>query len=115
MRNQILTHITNHFSTNQLIRKISLAFLLTGSSSPFIHAQCNAVPGEIKGTVYIDLNLNGISDAGDGTKSQAIIKVFTVNNQLVAQATTDANGNFQVSGLTNLKTYKLELQKPSRL
>jgi uncharacterized repeat protein (TIGR01451 family) len=113
MRNQILTHITNHFSTNQLIRKISLAFLLTGSSSPFIHAQCNAVPGEIKGTVYIDLNLNGISDAGDGTKSQAIIKVFTVNNQLVAQATTDANGNFQVSGLTNLKTYKLELQKPS--
>jgi len=117
MRKLIHTHNYNQFLLItlfgiQLLRKATLACTLICLSQQFLNAQCSASAGEIKGLIYIDLNLNGIHDAGDGSKAQLIIRAFGPNNQLVAQATTDANGNFLFSGLGNHKTYKLELQKP---
>lgn len=118
MRKLILTHIYNQFILVafpgiQLLRKVILACTLFCISQQISYSQCAAAVGEIKGVVFVDLNLNGVQDAGDGIKSQVTIKAFGQNNQLVAQSTSDANGNFMFSGLQNLKTYKLELQKPA--
>jgi uncharacterized repeat protein (TIGR01451 family) len=115
MRKHILTHIIDPIQLNQLkavlLRSRNIVYLLAFTGFiQFSHAQCPA--GELKGSVFLDLNFNGLADANDGFKSQVAIRAFDVNNLLVSQVVTDGNGNFTITGLSNNKTYRLEMIKP---
>jgi hypothetical protein len=112
MRKHILTHIIDPIQLNQLkavlLRSRNIVYLLAFTGFiQFSHAQCPA--GELKGSVFLDLNFNGLADA---FKSQVAIRAFDVNNLLVSQVVTDGNGNFTITGLSNNKTYRLEMIKP---
>ena len=51
-------------------------------------------PVEIGDTVFIDVNMDGIQDAGDTPVVGATVNLFDLAGNLVATTTTDANGNY---------------------
>ncbi len=117
MRKHILTHkidlfTINQYIDNQLLNRFWFALFSFFLSYQITYSQCPAGPGELKGSVFIDLNFNGLADATDGVKSQVTLNAYGVNNQLVGQVLTDINGNFTLTGLANNKTYRLEMIKP---
>lgn len=61
-----------------------------------------AQPASIAGSVYVDANNNGVRDAGERGIAGATVQVIVVNSIAPQQSltlTTDANGNYSVTGL----------------
>src|SRR5450432_1348740 len=59
-----------------------------------------AANGQISGTVFLDMNSNGIQDVTDPTEPGeygVTIKAYNASNALIATATTDAAGNYSFS------------------
>ncbi len=85
----------------------------------------NFVKGEIHGTKFIDLNGNGVKDAGEGCPAapdpnNAGCQGVTVHldgtdgmgNPVHLTTTTDSNGNYQFTGITP-GTYTVTIDEPS--
>ena len=56
--------------------------------------------GEIGDRVWLDANKNGIQDAGEAGVSGVTARLVDADGNVVATATTDANGNYLFDGLT---------------
>ncbi len=56
--------------------------------------------GEIGGTVWFDLNSDGIFDANESASQNTMIEIFNNDLQLLGTAFTDSNGNYLFSNLT---------------
>lgn len=61
-------------------------------------------PIEIGNYIWNDLNRNGRQDPGEPGIANAVVQLFDSGNNLVATATTDANGNYIFSSVTGLTT-----------
>lgn len=97
-----------------LVQALALSSIsLFGSQYAF--TQCQTSPNAIKGSVYMDLNYNGIQDPGEPGKDLILIKAFNNNGDLIGQSYSDVNGDYVIAGLSNLSKYRLELHKPSHL
>ncbi|MCP5240234.1 MAG: carboxypeptidase regulatory-like domain-containing protein [Zoogloeaceae bacterium] len=55
---------------------------------------------EIGDRVWLDANKNGIQDAGEAGVSGVTARLVDADGNVVATATTDANGNYLFDGLT---------------
>ena len=60
---------------------------------------CEVEPASIKGTVYHDRNNNGIQDPGEEGIEGVVIQLFDADENVIAETTTDANGDYYFEGL----------------
>ena len=72
---------------------------------------CEVEPASIKGTVYHDRNDNGIQDPGEEGIEGVVIQLFDVDGNVIAETTTDANGDYCFDGLAPGE-YKIREQQP---
>ncbi len=74
-----------------------------------IYAQCNALPSEISGQVFLDENQNGVKDDANGS-SGVLIYAFDQSGNLADQAMSDLLGNYVLDGLTANAFYRIEFR-----
>ena len=55
---------------------------------------CEVEPASIKGTVYHDRNNNGVQDSGEEGIEGVVIQLFDASGNVIAETTTDANGDY---------------------
>ncbi|MCA9134151.1 MAG: carboxypeptidase regulatory-like domain-containing protein, partial [Planctomycetales bacterium] len=60
---------------------------------------CEVPPASLAGTVFVDLDEDGMFDANEQPIAGVTITLFDNQGQRVATATTDANGNYSFTGL----------------
>ncbi len=72
---------------------------------------CEHEPASIKGTVYHDRNNNGIQDEGEEGIEGVVIQLFDVDGNVIAETTTDANGDYCFEDLAPGE-YKIREQQP---
>ncbi|MGB1249470.1 MAG: SdrD B-like domain-containing protein [Candidatus Promineifilaceae bacterium] len=63
--------------------------------------------GTIRGNVFNDTDANGAS-SGDAGVQSVTVTAYAADGSVGATATTDANGNYQLSGLTDTTQYRVE-------
>ncbi|MBK8955017.1 MAG: HYR domain-containing protein [Saprospiraceae bacterium] len=78
-----------------------------------VSGQCILIDHQISGKVFVDLNQNGLKDPGESGVSGAILKSFSNNNQLLASTQSDANGQFNLTQLSNGANFRIEMLTPS--
>ncbi|MEM7394011.1 MAG: SdrD B-like domain-containing protein, partial [Verrucomicrobiota bacterium] len=64
-------------------------------------------PGEISGSVYDDSNNSGTKDAGESGLAGVLVTVYSGGGS-VGSDTTDANGDYTVTGLVDGADYRIE-------
>ncbi|MDP2079346.1 SdrD B-like domain-containing protein, partial [Pseudotabrizicola sp.] len=69
-------------------------------------------PGSISGTVYIDINENGVLDSEDIRLPGYTVRLFDANGVLVAETITDADGNYVFTSLTSRRFYSITFVSP---
>ena len=94
-------------TTNDLFTEIVLGSGDVGENFNF----CEVEPASIKGTVYHDRNNNGIQDPGEEGIEGVVIQLFDADGNVVAETTTDANGDYCFEDLAPGE-YKIREQQP---
>lgn len=60
---------------------------------------CEHIPAELHGTVYHDVNNNGVQDDGEVGIANTVVKLFDTDGNVVAETTTMSNGEYWFTGL----------------
>ena len=89
-------------------------------ATPFLVMPCTGNTNEIGGTVYQDFNLNGIDDEFANLGVAGIqVRIYDCNadaaSLLVGSETTDENGEYLFTGLTDGVRYRIEFSIPDAL
>lgn len=69
---------------------------------------CNASSGHFGGIVFQDYNQNGLRESGETGLAGITVIAYNSSNTAAATATTDADGWYKLTGLTNGAQYRLE-------
>lgn len=73
-----------------------------------------AAPGPITGSVFNDVNANGVKDTGEGAfPNLAIVNLYSSNGTYIRSRTSDSSGNFSISGLS-AGTYYISVYNTGR-
>lgn len=72
---------------------------------------CEHVPAELHGQVYHDRNNDGFSQTGEEGIENVVIQLFDESDNLIAETTTNAAGNYWFSNLL-AGTYKIQEIQP---
>ncbi len=75
---------------------------------------CSVAPGTLGGSAFNDINNNGINNSEAGVAGIQV-RVYDCNGNLVGSTFTDANGDWNVAGLTNGDKYRVEFIIPPSL
>lgn len=109
------TQILKTISRKMVCFSLPLFFLFLQTS---LFGQCPGGSGVIGGTVIGDYNFNGIDDQSGGVRN-ATVNLYNCTTDgasvLVATTTSDHNGNYFFSGLTDGADYKIEFETPAGL
>jgi hypothetical protein len=97
-----LTQERYDLGSNALLCSSSTSFTVGSSSLP----TCSTT--EIGGAVFHDFNANGTRDNSDVGEAGITVQAFNTSNTQVAIATSGANGNYKLTGLTAGQAYRLE-------
>jgi len=93
-----------------------LVFLLTASGYFFqsnLVAQCIPASGVISGNIFLDGDFNGSMSVSDQGVEALHIYAYDSEGALSAKAISAADGSYELTGLSNQKTYRLEFgEKP---
>lgn len=103
-------------STNTVRNTLSsmiLSFFGIVFSFHSLNAQCDVYSGSIQGTIFQDLDFNGLKSGNDNGLSNVLIKAFSANGDLADQAMSDYFGNYTLEQLTDNKKYRLEFSYTS--
>ena len=73
--------------------------VLGSDSTGTMYNFCETLPAEISGTVWHDENNDGALDSGEERINNVVIQLFDANGDLVAQTTTDGNGDYRFENL----------------
>ncbi len=76
------------------------------------NAPCQATPASLGDKVWLDVNKNGIQDAGEAGIANVTVVLFNSSNTQVATTTTDASGNYSFTNLAP-GTYSVQFTAPS--
>lgn len=100
-----------------LVKRLGYVFVAIaalGSILLFETQNSTAAPGPISGTVFNDVNANGVKDAGEGAfPSLAIVNLYNSSGTYIKSRTSDSSGNFSFSGLS-AGTYYFSLYNTTR-
>ncbi len=72
---------------------------LTSDSTGTMYNFCEHLPAEIHGTVYHDLNDNGVLEDDEQRLGGVAIQLLDADGSLIAETTTNAQGNYWFTGL----------------
>ncbi len=92
------------------ILRISCVLALLVMSLNILSAQCNASSGTIAGNVYQESSINGLFDSSENGIGGVLVLCYDDANALAGQATSNTNGSYQISGLNDGISYRLEFQ-----
>ena len=67
---------------------------LTSGQTGINYDFCEHIPAELCGTVYHDVNNNGIQDNGELGIGNTIVQLYNTDGQLIAEQTTDSDGDY---------------------
>jgi SdrD B-like domain len=105
----------------QRASKVLLMFLLVGMMRQTVvvaqtSGPCSGSSGEIGGVAFVDANDNGVNNTESG-QAGIIVRIFDASGNEVtgSPVTTDASGNWNITGLTDGQKYRLEFSLPSTL
>lgn len=70
-------------------------------------AQCITLDNTISGTVFYDVDMNGINESSDSGMGNVLVNVYDNQNNLVGSAISSSQGEYMVTGLDNGADYKL--------
>ncbi len=84
-----------------------VALLMFSISS--LHAQCNAVDGEISGNVFLDKNGNGVND-DDAFLAGVLVNAFDQDGNLADHTLSDIFGNYTLNDLDADQSYRIEFK-----
>ncbi|MEZ5055844.1 MAG: SdrD B-like domain-containing protein [Saprospiraceae bacterium] len=80
--------------------KMNLTRLAYSKNSAAAMAPCLVAPDAIGGIVFVDLNANGTAQASEtGRLANVIVELYDCNGNLAGSTTTDANGEWTITGL----------------
>ncbi|MBL4773148.1 MAG: proprotein convertase P-domain-containing protein, partial [Alcanivoracaceae bacterium] len=68
----------------------------------------NAATNQIGGTVYKELDNDGNNDANEIGVQNVTVTAYDAVGSIAGMATTDANGDYIIAGLTDTQQYRLE-------
>ena len=68
----------------------------------------NVVTNEINGTIYKELNNDGNNDANEIGIQNVTVTAYDAAGAVAGVATSDANGDYTITGLTDTQQYKIE-------
>jgi len=88
---------------------LSLLFVAVG---PMGSSASASGSGTIQGTVFQDLNRNGVQDTGEAPLASQELSLFDGNGQYLAHAYSDTGGNYRFTGLAD-GAYRVEFGSPS--
>ena len=118
------TQMNAHFATQWMagfqntIRKEFSSIPSLESSFSSMMMPCSGANGEIGGTVFGDYNKDGL-DNQVGAVANVSVYIFGLdgsgNSQLISSTTTDENGDYSFTGLTDGANYRLEFVPPMGL
>jgi hypothetical protein len=91
---------------------IPMSVLVVTSELP----PCSGGPGEIGGIAFLDANNNGVNNTEAG-QAGIVVSIFNASGNEVtgSPVTTDASGNWNITGLTDGQKYRVEFSLPSTL
>ena len=72
---------------------------LTSDQAGVMYNFCEQLPATLAGTVYHDRNDDGSQDAGEEGIANVLIRLYDADGNQVAQTRTDANGDYEFTGL----------------
>ncbi len=75
-----------------------------------LQSQCDS--SQLKGSVYVDTNFNGIYDAEEEGKAGVFVRVLNSNELIIAQSITDTNGDYVILGLNDNQEYLVRFDVP---
>ncbi|MEL6659779.1 MAG: SdrD B-like domain-containing protein, partial [Bacteroidota bacterium] len=75
---------------------------------------CGGAAGEIGGTAFLDMNDNGVDNTEVGQEG-IIVEVFDCDGTRLCNTTTDSDGNWSCTGLTDGADYLVEFSFPNDL
>lgn len=73
---------------------------------------CEIVPASLSGTVFVDVNNNGVQESGDAGIGGVTLELLNDQGQVVGTTTTNANGDYQFNMLRP-GTYTIREVQPS--
>ena len=76
--------------------------------SLIVSLDVNPDPTGLSGTVFSDLNFDGVKDITEGGISMIIVHVYEMSGAFVSADTTNGQGKWSVSGLVASKDYRVE-------
>jgi hypothetical protein len=96
-------------SLNGVLRaSLPLFVLLLFVNTQKLSAQCTPAAQTISGKVVLDVDYNTAYDQTDPGVADVQVLAYDVTGNLVTDATTDANGEYQLSGLVDGNPYRVE-------
>jgi len=105
------------YQPHQPVEQIESASPLTKAN--LLLAPCPGGSGVIGGTVFHDFNYNGLNDQSGGGIAGITVYLFgctdTGEGETIENVSTDENGNYFFSGLTDGETYRVEFHIPEAL
>ncbi|WP_296473636.1 SdrD B-like domain-containing protein, partial [Roseinatronobacter sp.] len=69
-------------------------------------------PGSISGTVYIDINENGILDDDDIRLVGYTVQLFSASGEFIREAISDEDGSYEFQPLSSRQTYSITFVSP---
>jgi hypothetical protein len=107
-------HLKRQFTIIKRLGYLFTALVAVGSIVFFNTQRTSAAPGPITGSVFNDVNGNGVKDSGEGAFSNvAIVNLYNSSGAYVKSRTSDSSGNFSLAGLS-AGTYYISLYNTTR-
>ncbi len=95
-------------AVSKLISVLVLVFLVLIIFQYSAAAQCDASTGEISGIVFNDANENGGLESGESGEGGIMVQIYDSSNSLIAQTSSDSQGNYSFSSLVDGESYRVE-------
>jgi len=73
---------------------------------------CASTSGCLGGSTFEDFNCNGAAGANEPGVGAVIVNIYDCSNNLVGTTSSDAEGDWQVCGLTDTEQYRIEFVLP---
>lgn len=91
-----------------LCKSVLLGILTIFLSFNIGNSQCSNPPGTVSGYVYLEENLDGNFNNSENGVGGTLVLAYDADNNLSGQATSDSNGYYELTGLSDSQTYRIE-------
>ena len=95
-------HSYTFFSTRSVVL---ILFSMLVFQLQYTYGQCTPTSGTIEGTVFMDLDYDGLYGPDEVGADVGEVEVYDADGQLVESTVPSSNGYYQVSGLTDGQDY----------